>query len=79
MTMPNKPGPPMNSLKAKLQKWLGIDVLKESSMADFKLINDLRKSIAYCENCGEPVKLNEKWEWVGVKHISHSKCLGVCQ
>lgn len=65
----------MKCLKKRLQQWLGIDILKESSMVDFKRINELRRSLAFCEDCGEVVKLNEKWEWVGIKHISHSNCL----
>lgn len=60
-------------MKKILQRWLGIDALQEHSQNLSESVSKLSNAIAYCDVCGQPVLLNQRWEWDGVRTIAHSE------
>jgi hypothetical protein len=38
-------------------------------------VKKLEQSVTYCDNCGDPILLYEKWEYVGKNRVSHSSHL----
>lgn len=42
-------------------------------------VKQLEQSVTYCEDCGDPILLYEKWEYVGKNKISHTSHFKVQQ